>query len=112
MHNSTLCYITRGDEVLMLHPWVQYIQRFLLMFAYMNLGLAVFNLLPLPPLDGYHVFNDLILKGKLFLSEKAFRIGMIVVLILSWQGVLGRIISAVVYPAQDLVLALIRLIWG
>lgn len=80
--------------------------------ALINLNLAVFNLLPLPPLDGYHVFNDLILKGKLFLSEKAFRIGMIVVLILSWQGVLGRIISAVVYPAQDLVLALVRLIWG
>ena len=80
--------------------------------ALINLNLAVFNLLPLPPLDGYHVFNDLILKGKLFLSEKAFRIGMIIVLILSWKGVLGRIISAVVYPAQGLVLTLVRLIWG
>ena len=80
--------------------------------ALINLNLAVFNLLPLPPLDGYHVFNDLILRGKLYLSEKAFRIGMIVVLILSSQGILGRIISAVVYPAQHLVLMPIRLIWG
>lgn len=80
--------------------------------ALVNLNLAVFNLIPLPPLDGYHVFNDLLLKGKLYLSEKAFRIGMIIVLILSAQGILGRIISAVVYPAQSLVLMPIRLIWG
>lgn len=80
--------------------------------ALVNLNLAVFNLIPLPPLDGYHVFNDLILKGKLFLSEKAFRIGMLIVLILSAQGYLGRIISAVVYPAQNLMLMPIRMIWG
>ena len=80
--------------------------------ALINLNLAVFNLLPLPPLDGYHVLNDLVLRGKLFLSEKAFRIGMLIVLILSAQGVLGRIISAVVFPAQNLLLVPIRMIWG
>ncbi|MBQ7784553.1 MAG: site-2 protease family protein [Clostridia bacterium] len=80
--------------------------------ALVNLNLAVFNLIPLPPLDGYHVFNDLILKGKLFLSEKAFRIGMMIVLILSAQGMLGKLISAVVFPAQNLLLLPIRMIWG
>jgi len=80
--------------------------------ALVNLNLAVFNLIPLPPLDGYHVFNDLVLRGRFHLSPKAFRIGMIIVLILSAQGILGRIISAVVYPAQDLLLVPIRFIWG
>ena len=80
--------------------------------ALVNLNLAVFNLIPLPPLDGYHVFNDLVLRGRFHLSERAFRIGMLIVLILSAQGILGRIISAVVYPAQDLLLVPIRLIWG
>ena len=85
------------------------------LFAYtalVNLNLAVFNLIPLPPLDGYHVFNDIVFKGKIRLSGQAFRIGMLIVLILSAQGVLGRIISAVVYPAQDLLLWPIRMIWG
>ena len=49
----------------MLHPWLMHVQRFLLLFSTMNVGIAVFNLLPIPPLDGFHVLNDLILKGKL-----------------------------------------------
>lgn len=80
--------------------------------ALVNLNLAVFNLIPLPPLDGYHVFNDLVFKGRFHLSQRAFRVGMLIVLILSAQGILGRIISAVVYPAQALLLWPIRLIWG
>lgn len=43
--------------------------------ACINLSLAVFNLIPLPPLDGYHVLNDVMLKRPLFASEKAVRIG-------------------------------------
>jgi len=85
------------------------------LFAYtalVNLNLAVFNLLPLPPLDGYHVFNDLVLRGRFHLSERAFRIGMLIVLALSVKGILGDIISAVVYPAQDLLLMPIKFFWG
>ena len=88
---------------------------FVRLFAYtalVNLNLAVFNLIPLPPLDGYHVFNDLLFNGRIHLSERAFDIGMVVVMILAAQGILGRIISAVVYPAQDLLLTPIKMIWG
>lgn len=92
-----------------------YLVPFVRLFAYtalVNLNLAVFNLLPLPPLDGYHVLNDLVFKGRFQLSSAAFRIGMVIVLILSAQGILGRIISAVVYPAQGLLLAPIGVLWG
>ena len=88
---------------------------FVRLFAYtalVNLNLAVFNLIPLPPLDGYHVFNDLVLRGRFHLTERAFRIGMLIVLILSAKGILGDIISAVVYPAQDLLLKPIQFFWG
>ena len=80
--------------------------------ALINLNLAVFNLLPLPPLDGYHVVNDLVFRGKFQLSHRAFQICMLVVLVLAWQGWLGRIVSMAVYPAQDLLLRAIALIWG
>jgi Zn-dependent protease len=33
---------------------------FLLMAIYINVGLAVFNMLPIPPLDGSHIFSSLI----------------------------------------------------
>ncbi|MBQ7887067.1 MAG: site-2 protease family protein [Clostridia bacterium] len=85
------------------------------LFAYtalVNLNLAVFNLIPLPPLDGYHVVNDLLFKGRIHLSERAFNVGMVIVMILAAQGILGEIISAVVYPAQDLLLWPVRMIWG
>ena len=80
--------------------------------ALVNLNLAVFNFLPLPPLDGYHVVNDLVFRGRFHLSERAFRVCMLAVLVLAWQGVLGRILQAVVYPAQALLLRPIALIWG
>lgn len=44
-------------------------------FMSINLVLAFFNLIPIPPLDGYHVLNDLILKKPLFAPKKAAQIG-------------------------------------
>ena len=97
---------------LLARSWLIPLVRLSAYTALVNLNLAVFNVLPLPPLDGYHVFNDIVFKGRFQLSQRAFRIGMLVVLVLSAQGILGRIISAVVYPAQSLVLWPIQAIWG
>ena len=72
--------------------------------ALINLNLAVFNLIPIPPLDGYHVVNDIVFKGRIQLDRRAFQIAMLIVMILAWQGVLGRVISFVVYPVQRLIL--------
>ena len=49
-----------------------------------NLTLAVFNLIPIPPLDGYHVLNDLVLKQDLFAQMRTARIcgGILMALIL------------------------------
>lgn len=92
--------------------WLVPVVRLCAYTALVNLNLAVFNLIPIPPLDGYHVVNDLIFKGRFHLSHRAFQICMAIVLLLSWQGVLGDLISAVVYPAQQLLLFPISLIWG
>jgi len=53
-------------------PWLLYLQRFLLTMAQVNLSLAIFNLLPIPPLDGFHVVNDTLLKGRLQLNSQMF----------------------------------------
>ncbi|MGI6215192.1 MAG: site-2 protease family protein [Christensenellales bacterium] len=54
--------------------WLLHIQRILLHSVLINIGLCLFNLLPLPPLDGFHVLNQLVFKGKIFLGGKVFRI--------------------------------------
>ncbi len=86
------------------NTWLLSLVRICAYTALVNLNLAVFNFLPIPPLDGYHVVNDLLFKGRIQLSAYAFRIAMIIVLMLSYRGILGRIISTVVYPVQDLFL--------
>ncbi|MBR5287640.1 MAG: site-2 protease family protein [Clostridia bacterium] len=105
---------TAAEEfgALLAMPWLLPVVRLCAYTALVNMNLAVFNLLPIPPLDGYHVVNDLIFKGRFHLSEKAFRICMLVVMVLAWRGILGSIISAVVYPLQQLILLPIRFIWG
>ena len=54
-------------------PALRYVQRFLMMMAQINLSLAIFNLLPIPPLDGYHLFNDILFRGKLHIPAKVMQ---------------------------------------
>ena len=76
----------------MAHPWLQYVQRFLLNMATINLSLAVFNFLPIPPLDGYHIFNDLLFRGRFQLSGQAFRVAQVVLLLLCFSGLLSELL--------------------
>ena len=96
----------------MLHPWVQYIQRFLLMFAYMNLALAIFNLLPIPPLDGFHIFNDILLGGRLRLNQQTFEITRFVLMALCLTGILGRVLTFVNDAVGGAVLNLLLMLVG
>jgi len=70
-----------------------YIYQMLVYFVYVNISLAIFNLLPVPPLDGYHVFNDLLLKRNLFASPKVARTSMGILYLLMFTGILGRFLS-------------------
>jgi Zn-dependent protease len=51
-----------------------------------NITLAVFNLIPLPPLDGYHVLNDLVLHQDLFAQKRTQQIASMVLIGLIMLG--------------------------
>lgn len=61
--------------------------------ASINISLAVFNLLPIPPLDGSRIFN-LILPAKYYYTVMKYeRYIMIAVFVLLWAGILSTPLS-------------------
>ena len=63
-------------------------------FVQGNLALYLFNLIPLPPLDGYHVLNDLVLKRDVFATRKMSQYGTMALLLLMVSGVLSKGLGA------------------
>ncbi|MDR0221133.1 MAG: site-2 protease family protein [Lachnospiraceae bacterium] len=66
-------------------------------FILLNLSLAVFNLLPVPPLDGSKVFTAFMSERDYFRFQERFdRYGFFVLLVLIWAGVTQTIISPLI----------------
>jgi len=73
-----------------------YMLQMIELMAYMSIGLAVFNLLPLPPLDGSKIFFSLLGDRGYYKLMKYERYGGIAVFILAATGLLGKPISVAV----------------
>jgi Zn-dependent protease len=62
----------------------------------MNISLAVFNLLPFPPLDGSKVLDTFLPASARPLMEIFEQYGFIILMVLIYLGVLNAIISPVI----------------
>lgn len=76
-------------------PWLMYIQRLFLMLAQMNLGLAVFNLIPVPPLDGYRVLDQFVFRGRLSINPQTMQLIHIIFLVICMSGLLTGLLTTV-----------------
>ena len=98
--------------VFMKNPWLLWVQRALLLLAQVNLSLAVFNLLPMPPLDGFHILNDTILKGKLRLNPQMFQIAQFALLALMFTGIFGELLYFLTSNLYEAVLRVFMMLTG
>jgi Zn-dependent protease len=64
-----------------------------------NVTLAIFNLLPIPPLDGFGVLESLLPRQLHPLAAGLRRYGMLILLVVMMTGTLGRLLS----PARQAV---------
>ena len=76
-------------------PWLMYVQRLFLMLAQMNLGLAIFNLIPVPPLDGYRFLDQFVFKGRLAMNQQTMMYIHIGFLVICMSGLLTGLLTTV-----------------
>lgn len=88
----------------LLLPWEIY-QKALLYLLLMNIGLGLFNLIPIPPLDGSHVLENLLPERFMRGYMKIRRFGpvlLIGVVLLDHFAHTGILRSVLVYPMFNL----------
>ena len=71
----------------------EYVLEMLELTAYISMGYAIFNMLPIPPLDGSKVVFSLMDEGSYRSLMRYERYGSLILLALVWSGALGRPLS-------------------
>ena len=83
--------------------------NFLAMTAYMSIGLGLFNLIPISPLDGSKVLFAFLPDRAYMTLMRYEKYGMAVLFVLVWLGVGNNILSEGIYQVYSVLINLIVL---
>jgi Zn-dependent protease len=93
-----------------LTPSLAIAQRMLQWGMWLNLVLAFFNLIPIPPLDGSHVFYHLLPPGAGLKYRRLQALGFLPILIIAW--VFPDALRVLLWPADQLMRAGLAVVGG
>lgn len=77
----------------MTYVYIDTVSPFIYSAVQINISLFFLNILPIPPLDGYHVVKSLLSRRFLKFFWNVERFGFLILIALSFTGVLGRILN-------------------
>lgn len=89
-----------GGAVPALGGTAEVLQRMLFYGMWLNLVLAFFNVIPIPPLDGSHVLYHLLPPGAGLKFRQLYVLGFLPILLVTW--LLPGVINVFLWPAAQL----------
>jgi Zn-dependent protease len=92
---------TFGAEV----PYIVPLYRMGIFGVIANVALGVLNLFPLPPLDGSKVLAGFLPARAARAMYRVEYLGLLLVAVLLWTGILGRLLSPIIFGITNLLLA-------
>jgi Zn-dependent protease len=73
--------------------------------VWINLVLCIFNFLPIPPLDGSRILMGLLPNKAAMSYMQIERYGFVIILVLAFSGLLGKVIMPIISFANSLLLS-------
>ena len=99
-----------GHAVATLAGSLALVQRMLYIGMFVNTGLAFFNLIPIPPLDGSHVLKHMLPPGAGMKFRQLYVLGIFPILLIVW--LLPGVVHAFMWPSRTLMTAAMGLVGG
>lgn len=89
--------------------FIYYLQLMIVYIIQMNLVLMIFNLIPVPPLDGFDVVIEILNLHNTEFYRKMYAYGQWLLLLLLFLGIVGKVLSPAVTGIMNLFFSILSI---